>query len=135
MSEFVVRLKKLASTCSFGAFLSQAQRHLPSMRELTYSMAHDKCIADEMAGKANIGHMGDSANSNAEKVQQVYSRRNVEQNSKRADKCKSCGSMQHGLNRADSKMPHAITARRKVVFAVCHKGRLKEDQVVKRSQK
>lgn len=40
--------------------------------------------------------MGDSANSDAEKVQQVYSRRNVEQNSKRADNCKSCGSMQHG---------------------------------------
>ena len=111
VSEFMVRLKKLASTCSFGAFLSQAlrdrlvsglhpkmsrtQRHLLSIRELTYSMAHDKCIADEMAGKANIEHMGDSANSDAE-VQQVSSRRNVEHNSKRADKCKSCGSMQHG---------------------------------------
>ena len=47
-------------------------------------MAHYKCIADEMAGKANIEHMGDSANSAAE-VQQVSSRRNVEQNSKRAD--------------------------------------------------
>ena len=59
-------------------------------------MAHDKCIADEMAGKANIEHMGDSDNSDAEMVQQVYSRRNVEQNSKRADKCKPCGRMQHG---------------------------------------
>ena len=112
VSEFVVRLKKLASTCSFGAFLSQAlrdrlvsglhpkmsrtQRHLLSIRDLTYSMAHDKCIADEMAAKANIEHMGDSANSDAEKVQQVYSGHNVEQNSKRANKCKSCGSMQHG---------------------------------------
>ena len=111
VSEILVRLKKLASTCSFGAFLSQAlrdrlvsglhpkmsrtQRHLLSIRELTYSMAHDKCIADEMAGKANIEHMGDSANSDAE-VQQVSSRRNVEHNSKRADKCKSCGTMQHG---------------------------------------
>ena len=84
MSEFVVRSKKLASTCSFGTFLSQAlrdrlvsglhpkmsktQRHLGSIRELTYSMAHDKCVADEMAGKANIEHMADSANSYAEKV-------------------------------------------------------------------
>ena len=89
VSEFVVRLKKLASTCSFGAFLSLAlrlvsglhpkvsttQRHLHSIKELTYAMAHDKCIADEMAGKANIEHMGDSANSDAEKVQQVSSRR------------------------------------------------------------
>ena len=112
VSEFEVRSKKLASTCSFGNFLSQAlkdrlvsglhpkmsrtQRHLLSIRELTYSMAHDKYVADEMESKANIEHMADSANSDAEKVQQVYSRRNVEQNSKRADKCKSCGSMQHG---------------------------------------
>ena len=66
VSEFVVRLKKLASTWSFGAFLSQAlrdrlgsglhpkisrtQRHLLSIKEWTYSMAHDKCIVDEMAG-------------------------------------------------------------------------------------
>ena len=111
MSEFVVRLKKLASTCSLGVFLSEAltdrlvsglhpkmfrtQRHLLSIRELTYAAAHDKCIADEMAGKANIEHMGDSANSAAEKVQHVNSGRNVEQNRKRADKCKSCGSTQH----------------------------------------
>ena len=40
--------------------------------------------------------MGDSANSDAEKVKKVSSRRNVEHNSKRADKCKTCGSMQHG---------------------------------------
>ena len=139
VSEFVVRSKKLASTCSFGAFQSQAlrdrlvsglhpkmsrtQSHLLSIRELTYSMAHDKCIADEKAGKANIEHMGDSANSDAE-VQQVSSRRNVE----------------HNIKRADSKMPHAITARRMVIFAeyvrrVCHNCSLKEDQVVKSSQK
>ena len=48
-----------------------------------------------MAGKANIEHMGDSANSEAKKVQHVNSGRNVEQNSKSGDKCKSCGSMQH----------------------------------------
>ena len=111
VSEFVVRLKKLASTCSFGAFLSEAlrdrlvsglhpkmsrtQRYLLSIRELTYMAAHEKCIADEMAGKANIEHMGDSANSEAGKVQHVNFGRNVEQNSKRADKGKPCGSMQH----------------------------------------
>ena len=111
VSEFVVRLKKLASTCSFGAFLSEAlrdrlvsglhpkmsrtQRHLLSLRDLTYAVAHDKCIADEMAGKANIEHMGDSASSEAEKVQQVVSGRNKIQNGRNADKCKSCGSMQH----------------------------------------
>ena len=29
---------------------------------MTYAAAHDKCIADEMAGKTNVEHMGDSAN-------------------------------------------------------------------------
>ena len=32
-----------------------------------------QCIADEMARKANIVHMGDSANCKAAKVQQVIS--------------------------------------------------------------
>ena len=65
VSEFVVRLKKLASTCSFAEFLSKAlrdrlvsglhskmsrtQRHLLSIRDLTFAVAHDKCVADEMA--------------------------------------------------------------------------------------
>ena len=75
--------------------MSRTQHHLLSIRELTYAAAHDKCIADEMAGKANIDHMGDSANSEAEKVHHVNSGRNVEQNSKKAETCKSCGSMQH----------------------------------------
>lgn len=75
--------------------MSRTQRHLLSIRDLTHATAHDKCIADEMAGRVNIEHMGDSANCKAEKVQQVNSGRNVEQSSKRADKCKSCGSIQH----------------------------------------
>ena len=65
VSEFVVRLKKLASTCSFAEFLSKAVRdrlvselhskmsrtqcHLLSIRDLTFAVAHDKCVADEMA--------------------------------------------------------------------------------------
>ena len=65
VSEFVVRLKKLASTCSFAEFLSKAlrdrlvsglhskmsrtQRHFLSIRDLTFAVAHDKCVADEMA--------------------------------------------------------------------------------------
>ena len=65
VSEFVVRLKRLASTCSFAEFLSKAlrdrlvsglhskmsrtQRHLLSIRDLTFAVALDKCVADEMA--------------------------------------------------------------------------------------
>ena len=89
VSEFFVRLKKFPSTCSFGEFLSQApidrlvsglhskmsrtQRHLLSIRDLTYVIAYDKCVADEMAGKANREHMGESATGEASKVQDVPS--------------------------------------------------------------
>jgi len=57
VSDFVVPLKKLASTCSFGAFLEEAlrnrlmsglhskmsktQRHLLEVRELTFTAARD----------------------------------------------------------------------------------------------
>ena len=89
VSEFVVRLKKSASTWSFRGFLSQAlrdrlvsglhskmskaQRHLFPIRDLTYAVAHDKCVADEMAGKANIEYMGESASGKVNKVQDVSS--------------------------------------------------------------
>ena len=65
VSDFVGRLKKLASTCSFGAFLEEALRdrlmsglhsklsrmqcHLLAVRELTFMAARDPCIADESA--------------------------------------------------------------------------------------
>ena len=144
VSEFLVRLKKLASRCSFGAFLSQAlrdrfvsglhpkmsrtPRHLLSIRELTYSMAHDKCIADEMAGKANIEHMEDSAYSDAE-VQQVSFRRNVEPNSKRADKCKSCGSTQHVSDSCRFKNATCHNCRKKGHIRPIRKTRLSQLQI------
>ena len=70
----MVQLKELASTCSFGAFLEEALRdrlvfglhskmsrtqpHLLAVRELTFTAARDRCIADELANKANKKHMG-----------------------------------------------------------------------------
>ena len=121
LSEFVARLKKLASTCSFGEFLLQAlrdrlvsglhpkmlrtQRHLLSIRDLTYAVAYDKCIADEMAGKANIEHMGEPSGGEVSKIQDVsflnkkdITARHIQvQSSGNTDKCKSCGSVQHRL--------------------------------------
>ena len=38
------------------------------MRDLTYAAAYDKCIADEMASKAKIERMGDSAINETAKV-------------------------------------------------------------------
>ena len=113
------------------------------MRELTYAMAHDKCIADEIAGKANIEHrdvMGvllivKPRGFNKAIVDVTWSR--IAKGQTSANHVEVCSI---GLNRVDSKMPHAITARRKVIFARyerpdCHKCSLKEDQVVKRSQR
>jgi hypothetical protein len=77
VSDFGVRLKNLASTCTFGAFLddalrdrlvsglhpkmSRVQRHLLGMRDLTFKKAHEECVADELASKANREHMGEAA--------------------------------------------------------------------------
>ena len=48
--------------------MSRTQHDLLSIRDLTYAVARDKCITDEMAGKANIEHMGESARGKVSKV-------------------------------------------------------------------
>ena len=94
-----------------------------------------------MVGKGNIEHMGDSANSEAEKVQPMsilevtWSRTAKGQTSANHVEVFSTG-----VNGVDSKMPHVITARKKVIYARyvrpdCHKCSLTEAQVVKRSQR
>ena len=81
VSDVVPRLK-----CSFGAFLTEALRdrlvsglhskmsrtqgHLLSVRELTYTAACDRCIADELVSKANKEHMGESVSDEANKLQE-----------------------------------------------------------------
>ena len=87
VSVFVARLKKLASTCSFSESLfqdlgdrlvsglhpkmSRTQHHLLLIRHLTYTVARDECLADKMAGKANMDHMGESARGVVRKVRAV----------------------------------------------------------------
>lgn len=72
VAEYIVRLKKLASTCSFGTFLDDAlrdrlvsglhtklirtQKQLLTVRDLTFSTAKNRCIADEMANKASLDY-------------------------------------------------------------------------------
>ena len=74
VADYIVRLKKLASSCSFGTFLEEAlrdrlvsglhskmartQRHLLTVRDLTFSVAKERCVADEMAVKASLDHLG-----------------------------------------------------------------------------
>lgn len=80
VADFVVRLKKLSSTCSFGTFLeealrdrlvsglhhkmSKAQRQLLTVRNLTFRDAKDKCIAEEMAAQATKDYMGEAIDTN-----------------------------------------------------------------------
>ena len=75
--DFIVRLQKLARTCGFGGFLQEALRdrlvsglhpkmkktqcHLLVMRDLSFQTAREKCVADELAMKANDLYMGATA--------------------------------------------------------------------------
>ena len=117
VSDFVVRLKKLASTCSFGAFLEEAlrdrlvsglhpkmsrtQRHLLAVRELTFTAARDRCIADELANKANKEHMGEPVSEEANKIQdlnQGNGRKSTGGRRINSQRCEACGSKAHGFD-------------------------------------
>ena len=123
VSDFVARLKKLASTCSFGAFLTEAlrdrlvsglhskmsrtQRHLLSVRDLTYTASRDRCIADELASKANKEHMGGSVSDEANKLQEFNPSKGRKSSSGSfkgprygpgAEQCKACGSKAHSAD-------------------------------------
>ena len=117
VSDFVVRLKKLASTCSFGAFLEEAlrdrlvsglhpkmsrtQRHLLAVRELTFTAARDRCIADELANKANKEHMGEPVSEEANKIQdlnQGNGRKSTGGRRINSRRCEACGSKAHGFD-------------------------------------
>ena len=72
VADFIVRLKTLSSTCSFGNFLEEAlrdklmsglnakmagtQTFLLMQKILTFNKAKDRCLADEMADQANQVH-------------------------------------------------------------------------------
>ena len=79
--DFIVRVQKLARTCGFGGFLQEALRdrlvsglhpkmkkthcHLLAMRDLSFQTAKDKCVADELAMKANDLYIGAAAKGDA----------------------------------------------------------------------
>ena len=137
MSVFVARLKKLASTCSFGAFLTEAlrdrlvsglhskmsrtQRYLLSVRELTYTAARDLCIADELASKATKEHTGASVSDEANKLQEFNPSKGRKSSNESfkgptygpgAEQCNACGSKGKHIVRmsANLNMQHAIIA-------------------------
>ena len=145
VSDFAVRLKFLASTCAFGGFLLEAlrdrvvsglhskmshtQRRLLAMRDLTFQQARERCVADELAGKANKEHMGEATNKEhmgeaTHKVSSSYPKRfggryqgksqgrkgptptSSQQDSGDSTMCMSCGSSKHA--RASCKFRDAV---------------------------
>ena len=114
--DFEVRLKKLSSTCSFGAFVEEAlrdslcldcipkwkrtQRHLLAVRELTFTAERDRCSADELANKANKEHMGEPVSEEADKIQdlnQGNGRKSTGGRRSNSQRCEACGSKAHGF--------------------------------------
>ena len=85
-----------------------------------------------MEGKANIEHMGDSANSDAE-VQQVSSRRNLEKNSKKGRQVQTFGSIQHGSESCRFKNATCHHCQRKGHIHPIRKARLSQLQFKGRS--
>ena len=81
VADFIVRLKTLSSTCSFGNFLDEAlrdklvsglnakmartQTFLLTQKTLTFNKAKDRCLADEMAEQPNQVHLGTQLSSEA----------------------------------------------------------------------
>ena len=84
VSDFIVRLQKLAMTCGFVGFLQEARRgrlvsglhpkmkktkcHLLAMCDLSFQTAKDKCVANELAMKANDLYMGAAVKGDAEVI-------------------------------------------------------------------
>ncbi len=114
-SNFVVRLKNLASTCKFETFLNEAMRDrlvcglnksmsrtqmsLLSQADLTYELALQKCLAAEMAERANVDMSGSASSSTAE-VHRIQGRKKAfkqhsDDNGNANTKCKCCGRKNH----------------------------------------
>ena len=152
VSDFVVRLKKLASTCSFGAFLEEAlrdrlvsglhpkmsrtQRHLLAVRELTFTAARDRCIADELANKANKEHMGEPVSEEANKIQdlnQGNGRKSTGGRRSNSQRCEACGSKAHGFDVCKFKTATCHRCQKKGHIRPVCKARLPESSFQRKS--
>jgi len=154
VSDFVVRLKKLASTCGFGAFLEKAlrdrlvsglhskmsrtQRHLLAVRELTFTAARYRCIADELANKANKEHMGEPVSKEANKIEDVNQgngRKNTGGRRSSSQRCEACGSKAHGFDVCKFKTATCHRCQQKGYIRPVRKTLLPESSFPRRSDK
>ena len=148
----MVRFKKLASTCSFGAFLEEAlrdrlvsglhskmsrtQRHLLAVRELTFTAARDRCIADELANKANKEHMGEPVSEEANKIQiitQGNGRKSTGGRRSNSQRCEACGSNKHDFDVCKFKTATCHRCQQKGHIRPVCKARLPESSFQRRS--
>ena len=107
VADFIVRLKTLSSTCKFGAFLQEAlrdklvsglnskmtktQTFLLTRANLTFENAKSKCLADEMAERANMSTVTQPTSFSTHRVQGGKGKLGLHQK----PQCKCCGRKNH----------------------------------------
>ena len=81
--------------------MSRTQRNPFAVRDLTFTTARDRCIADELANKANKELMGEPVNEEANKIQdlnQGKGRRTIGECGIDSQRCEACSSRTHGFD-------------------------------------
>ncbi|XP_067017812.1 uncharacterized protein [Acropora muricata] len=116
--------------------MSRTQRHLLAVRELTFVAARDRCIADELANKANKEHMGEPVSEEANKIQdltQANGRKNTGGRRSNSQRCEACGGKAHGLDVCKFKTATCHRCQRKGHIRPVCKARLPESSFQRRS--
>ena len=114
--------------------MSRTQRHLLAVRELTFTAARDRCIADELANKANKEHMGEPVSEEANKIQDVTQGNGRKSTGgRRTQRCEACGSNKHGFDVCKFKTATCHHCHQKGHFRPVCKARLPESFFQKRS--
>ena len=116
--------------------MSRTQRHLLAVRELTFAAARDRCIADELANKANKEHMGEPVSEEANKIQdlnQANGRKNTGGRRSNSQRCEACGSKAHGFDVCKFKTATCHRCQRKGHIRPVCKAQLPESSFLRRS--
>jgi len=120
--------------------MSRMQRHLLAVRELTFTAARERCIADELESKANKKHMGEPVSEEANKIQDLKQENGQKRTSGRrstlsgySQRCEACGSKAHGFDVCKLKAATCERCQQKVHLRPICKARLPESSFHRRS--
>lgn len=129
VGNFIVRLKNLASNCKFETFLQQAMRdklvcglnkqmsktqtYLLTQADLTFELARKRCLANEMAAKANVQMAGPGTSTAPAESAEANVHRIQGRKKTTFTKCQCCGKRNHKTENCYLK------------DAVCHKCNVK----------